>query len=223
MKSKGNSITFCPCKLHVTSQRCLSWPQNLVSRCCLVIHSEYVDTHKYGHISDIQSNDTNRKIRTTFFLDYCVWMLVLNSKQDMHSAFCGWLLSPQTSPVFTVLLLEPFLEPQMYMNLVFKIFVLVSLLKDYTKSVCKLKKILLPHEKCKIMMWKNADQAKLSINLKRSWGESDNIFGIEEKMKSQIFTLISKKLQTKILVRKVKSYSLKLCIEWLEKIFLLDK
>ena len=55
MKSKGNSITFCPCKLHVTSQRCLSWPQNLVSRCCLVIHSEYVDTHKYGHISDIQS------------------------------------------------------------------------------------------------------------------------------------------------------------------------
>ena len=29
MKSKGNSsITFCPCKLHVTSQRCLlSWPQ----------------------------------------------------------------------------------------------------------------------------------------------------------------------------------------------------
>ena len=26
-----------------------------LSRCCLVIHSEYVDTHKYGHISDIQS------------------------------------------------------------------------------------------------------------------------------------------------------------------------
>ena len=35
------------------------------------------------------------------------------------------------SPVFTALLLEPFLEPQMYMNLVFLIFLLVSLLPGY--------------------------------------------------------------------------------------------
>ena len=36
MKSKGNSsITFCPCKLHVTSQRCLlSWPQKPHSIIC---------------------------------------------------------------------------------------------------------------------------------------------------------------------------------------------
>ena len=72
--------------------------------------------------------DTNIKIRTTFFIDYCVWILVPNSQQDMHSAFCSWLASPQTSPVFTALLLEPFMEPQMYMNLVFLIFLLVSLL-----------------------------------------------------------------------------------------------
>ena len=34
----------------------------------------------------------------------------------MDSALCEWLTSPQTSPVFSVLLLEPFLEPQLYMN-----------------------------------------------------------------------------------------------------------
>ena len=45
----------------------------------------------------------------------------------MHSAICAWITSPQTSPVFTALLLEPFLEPQMYMNSVFLIFLLVSL------------------------------------------------------------------------------------------------
>ena len=49
-----------------------------------------------------------RKIRTTFFIDNCVWILVPNSKQDMHDAYCAQLTSPQTSPVFTVLLLEPF-------------------------------------------------------------------------------------------------------------------
>ena len=48
----------------------------------------------------------------------------------MHSAFCAQLTSPQTSSVFTVLLLEQFLEPQMYMNSVFPIFLLVSLLKS---------------------------------------------------------------------------------------------
>ena len=47
--------------------------------------------------------------------------------QDMHSAFCDRLTSPQTSPVLSVLLLEPFLEPQMYMNSGFLIFLLVSL------------------------------------------------------------------------------------------------
>ena len=45
----------------------------------------------------------------------------------MRSAFCAWLTSPQTSPVFTALLLEQFLEPQMYMNFVFLIFLLVFL------------------------------------------------------------------------------------------------
>ena len=66
--------------------------------------------------------DTNRKIRATFFIDYCV----PNSQQDIHSAFCTQLTSPRTSPVFTVLLLEPFLKPQMSMNSVFLIFLLVS-------------------------------------------------------------------------------------------------
>ena len=37
------------------------------------------------------------------------------------------LTTPQTTPVFYVLLLEPFLEPQMSMNLIFLIFLLVSL------------------------------------------------------------------------------------------------
>ena len=37
--------------------------------------------------------------------------------------------APETSPVFTVLLLEPFLEAQMYMNSVFLIFILVSLMQ----------------------------------------------------------------------------------------------
>ena len=48
----------------------------------------------------------------------------------MHSAFYAWLTSPQTSLVFIVLLLEPFLEPQMYMNSVFLIFLLVSLFEN---------------------------------------------------------------------------------------------
>ena len=39
------------------------------------------------------------------------------------------LTLPQTSPVFTVLLLEPFLEPQMYTNSVFLIVLLVSFLE----------------------------------------------------------------------------------------------
>ena len=60
------------------------------------------------------NKDTNRKIRTTF-------------QQYMHNVFCAWLISSQTSLVFTELLLEPFLEPDMYMNLVFLIFLLVSL------------------------------------------------------------------------------------------------
>ena len=45
----------------------------------------------------------------------------------MHIAFSARLTSPQISPGFTVLLLEPFLEPRMYMNSVFHIFLLVSL------------------------------------------------------------------------------------------------
>ena len=71
--------------------------------------------------------DTNRKIRTTFVIDCCVWILVPNSLQDMLSTFCARLTSPHTSPVFTALLLKPFLELQMYMNSVFLIFLLVSL------------------------------------------------------------------------------------------------
>ena len=73
--------------------------------------------------------DTNRKIRTTFFIDYCVWILVPNSLQDMHSAFWTRFISPQTSPVFSLLLLEPFLDPQMYMNSIFLIILFVSLLQ----------------------------------------------------------------------------------------------
>ena len=42
-------------------------------------------------------------------------------------AWHSQLTSPQTSPVFTVLLLEQFLEPQMYTNQIFHIFLLVSL------------------------------------------------------------------------------------------------
>ena len=80
------------------------------------------------------NKDPNRKIRTTFFMDYCVWILVPNFQQDMHSAFCTRLTSHQTSPVFTALLLEPFLKPQMYMNSVFLIFLLVSLMLTLSKG-----------------------------------------------------------------------------------------
>ena len=34
----------------------------------------------------------------------------------MHIAFCAWLISSQTSPVLSMLRLEPFLEPLMYMT-----------------------------------------------------------------------------------------------------------
>ena len=54
----------------------------------------------------------------------------------MHSAFFAQLTSPQTSSVFTVLLLEQFLEPQMYMNSVFLIFLLVSLVDLPMHVVC---------------------------------------------------------------------------------------
>ena len=53
----------------------------------------------------------------------------------MHSAFCTRLASPQTSPVFTALLLEPFLEPQIYMNSVFLIFLLVSLMEIVSSHI----------------------------------------------------------------------------------------
>ena len=70
----------------------------------------------------------NKKIRKTFFIDKCAWILVQNSyEQDMHSTFCTWPVLPQTSPVFTILLLEPFLEPQLCINSVFIIFLLVPL------------------------------------------------------------------------------------------------
>ena len=51
---------------------------------------------------------------------------------DMHIAQC-LLCAPQTSPVFTVLLLEPFLEQQMYMNWnsVFLIFLDISIFNRY--------------------------------------------------------------------------------------------
>ena len=48
----------------------------------------------------------------------------------MQSTFCS---HPKTSPVFTVLLLEPFLEPLIHMNSVFLIFLLVSLHKGSTE------------------------------------------------------------------------------------------
>ena len=47
----------------------------------------------------------------------------------MHLAFFAYLTSPQTSPVFIELLLESVLEPQIYINLVFPIFLLVSLVQ----------------------------------------------------------------------------------------------
>ena len=73
--------------------------------------------------------DTNRKIRTTFFKHYCVWILVPNSLQGMHSStFWVRFTSPQTSPVLSVLLLEPFLESQInIMNPAFLIFLLNSI------------------------------------------------------------------------------------------------
>ena len=50
---------------------------------------------------------------------------------QIPSKTCLLRLAPisSTSPVFTVLLLEPFLEPRLYMNLVFLIFILVSLVQ----------------------------------------------------------------------------------------------
>ena len=67
----------------------------------------------------------------------------------MHSTFCPWLTSPQTLPVFTALLLEPFLDPQMCMNSFFLIFLLVSLsgpkihIHTKTKKARKLNCIIL--------------------------------------------------------------------------------
>ena len=48
---------------------------------------------------------------------------------QLHITFCARHTSPQTSPVFTALLLEPFLDPQMYMSSVFLIFILLSLVR----------------------------------------------------------------------------------------------
>ena len=45
---------------------------------------------------------------------------------------------------FTALLPEPFLEPQMHMNLVFLIFLLVSLVRISTKSILFGPKVLNP-------------------------------------------------------------------------------
>ena len=45
----------------------------------------------------------------------------------MHISFFAQLTSPQTSPVSTATLPEVFLEPQMYMNQVYLIFLIVSL------------------------------------------------------------------------------------------------
>ena len=78
----------------------------------------------------VNDKDTNRKIRTTFFIDYCVLILVPNSWQDVHIAFCVRLTSPQTS-LFTVLLVKPFLEPLMYMNSVFLIFLMTPFQKVF--------------------------------------------------------------------------------------------
>ena len=78
-----------------------------------------------------------------FFLNiYCPWFSRNNSISGATSlkalrkeslvrhvqCLCPLLTSPQTSPVFTALLMETFLEPQMCMNSVFLIFLLVSLL-----------------------------------------------------------------------------------------------
>ena len=67
----------------------------------------------------------------------------------MHIAFCAWLTSPQTSPVFIVLLLEPFLEPQMYMNsgffnLSISIFILNLNLNLNRKAILIIGAILTP-------------------------------------------------------------------------------
>ena len=100
---------------------------NILRVLCSSLVAHYIWFTNSYIIWRLRAKDTNRKIRTTFFIDYCVWILVPNSKQDMHSVFCGRLTSPLTSPVFTVLLLEPFLEPRMHINPVFLVFLLVSL------------------------------------------------------------------------------------------------
>ena len=55
--------------------------------------------------------DINIKIRTTYFIDYYVRILVPNSWQDLHSApfvnlYAASIASDFTWPVFTALLLE---------------------------------------------------------------------------------------------------------------------
>ena len=80
----------------------------------LKVNNLYTFSFSLGPVSDLVKILFNRKIRTTFFKDYFVWILVPNSLQDMHSVFGARLTSPQTSPVFSVLLLEPLMYVRSY-------------------------------------------------------------------------------------------------------------
>ena len=75
--------------------------------------------------------DTNRKIRKTFSIEYYGISLVPNHTPGAHTTVL--------SPVFTLLeqSLEPIKLPQMYINLAFLIFLLVSLLLSSGKYHCQ--------------------------------------------------------------------------------------
>ena len=49
----------------------------------------------------------------------------------MHYAFCAWLTLPQTSPVFTALLLEPFFGTTDVYELIFSYLYIVSLISGF--------------------------------------------------------------------------------------------
>ena len=74
--------------------------------------------------------DTDRKIRTTFSIEYCGMILVPNCKAVTHNAFVETLTSFHLWLRYWIQVWkEPIKLPQMYMSSVFLIFLLVSL--DY--------------------------------------------------------------------------------------------
>ena len=83
--------------------------------------------------------------------------------------------APQISPVFTVLLLEPFLEPQMYMNSVFLIFLLVSLVvRDLILTSLK------DLEEGKVLVFLHQNQIKVQhMSLNKSNGFRPRLFNVD--------------------------------------------